>query len=63
MPNFHFTDFNSYESNGLINCSVCFVPAITINCNPPYIKGKKQVHGLSIGKMTVRRIKKNLKSV
>ena len=37
---FTFTEFNSFESNGLTNCSVAFVPAITINCKPPFVKGK-----------------------
>ncbi len=38
---FKFTKYNQFESNGLINCMVSFIPAITIKCNPPFIKGKK----------------------
>lgn len=37
---FEFTEFSSYESKGLTHCQVCFVPTETINCNPPYVKGK-----------------------
>lgn len=37
---FTFTDFNSYESDGLIHCEVCFIPNVTIKCKPPFIKGK-----------------------
>ena len=35
-----FTEYNSFDSNGIINCMVVFVPAVTIGCNPPYTKGK-----------------------
>lgn len=41
MSKFSFTKYNSSESDGLIHCMVTFVPAITIECKPPYIKGKK----------------------
>lgn len=41
MDSFKFTRYNEFESNGLINCMVVFVPAKTIKCNPPYLKGKK----------------------
>jgi hypothetical protein len=37
---FDFTEFSSYESNSLTHCMVCFIPAMTINCVPPYVKGK-----------------------
>lgn len=38
---FTFTEYNSYESGGLIHSLVCFVPNVTIECHPPYVKGKK----------------------
>lgn len=41
MNQFKFTAYNEYESNGLVHCMVSFVPAITINCKPAYVKGKK----------------------
>lgn len=37
---FKFTPYNEYESNELIHCLVCFVPAVTIECAPAYNKGK-----------------------
>ncbi len=41
MDTFKFTRYNEFESNGLINCIVSFVPAVTIECNPPYVRGVK----------------------
>lgn len=41
MSKFKFTRLNEFEHNGLINCQVIFVPAKTIDCNPPYIKGER----------------------
>ena len=40
MP-FKFTSYNEFDHNGLVNCTVLFSPAITINCKPPIIKGKE----------------------
>ncbi len=40
MSKFTFTEYNDFESKGFIHCMVSFVPAITIECNPPFIKGK-----------------------
>lgn len=37
---FNFTEFNSYKSNELTHCQVCFVPTETLDCNPPFVKGK-----------------------
>jgi len=39
-PVFTFTEFNSYKSEGLTHCETVFVPAVTIKCKPPFIKGK-----------------------
>jgi len=33
--------YNQFTHNGFINAMVSFIPDININCNPPYIKGKK----------------------
>ena len=41
MKKFKFTPYNEHESNGLIHCMVTFVPNVTIECKPPYIKGKR----------------------
>jgi len=41
MSQFKFTEYNQFESDGLINCLVSFAPAVTIKCQPPYTKGKK----------------------
>lgn len=41
MAKFNFTRYSEFENNGLINCMVSFVPAITIDCNPPFTKGIK----------------------
>jgi len=30
-----------FTHNGLKNYQVSFVPAITINCNPPYVAGQR----------------------
>jgi len=38
---FSFTEYNTFKSNGIINSMVLFIPAITINCNPAYVKGLK----------------------
>jgi hypothetical protein len=40
MGKFKFTPYNEFESDGLVHCRVFFVPAVTINCRPPYKKGK-----------------------
>ena len=37
---FTFTEFNSFESGELIHCELVFVPANTIECQPPYTEGK-----------------------
>ena len=37
---FDFTEFNSYESDGLTHCQVCFIPTKTLDCNPPFVKGE-----------------------
>lgn len=44
---FNFTEFNSFISGGLIHCQVVFIPAITINCNPPFVKGKTDSRWIS----------------
>lgn len=41
MSQFSFTEYNSFESNGLIHCMVIFEPAVTIKCQPPYVKGQR----------------------
>jgi len=38
---FVFTKYNEFRSNGLTHCQVLFVPAISIDCNPPFIARKK----------------------
>ena len=39
--------YNQFTHNGFINAMVSFIPDININCNPPYIKGKRIVAGLN----------------
>lgn len=41
MGKFKFTRYNEFTSDGIIHCSVSFIPAITLNCEPPFIKGKR----------------------
>lgn len=31
----------SFESNGIINAQAFFIPDVTIGCQPPYVKGKR----------------------
>ena len=32
---------NKFTSNGIVNESLSFIPDITIDCNPPYVKGQR----------------------
>jgi hypothetical protein len=59
MSKFKFTAYNQYERDGIVHCMVWFVPKNTIECNPPYITGKKTALGLILEKVTSPEQKKN----
>ena len=50
--------FNQFTHNGLIHAQVSFIPDVTIECSPPYIKGKRDSCWISYPPGNKPRIKK-----